>query len=736
MIRSGNDIHTKEKSNKTKGILLVLFFMTYLIYLFWRFRYTIPIEYGLVSLIAGSILFLAEVVGFFESVIFYFTLWDTKVIPPKEAEEEKYPHIDVFVATYNEPEELLYKTILGCKNMSYPDKSKVHIYICDDGDRASMRKLCEKMNVSYIRRDTHEHAKAGNLNHALAVTTSPLVVTFDADMIPMHDFLLVTVPYFIQEENVGYVQVPQNFYNADLFQYNLFTESNMPNEQDLFSRLIQAGKAKHNAVIYAGSNTVLSRAALDEIGGLVTGTITEDFATGMKIQSRGYKCRYVNEVHASGLAPETAEDLYNQRIRWGRGVIQTFKSFNPFFMKGLNIKQRLLYLSTFSYWYFGLWRLIFFTAPILFAVFGIIVLDARAFTMLAIWLPMFVFTNVTFRYFTNNVRSVSWSHIYDTILFPQILTGVLKETFGIKMSKFKVTPKEKVTQDSYIQRFGLVRFQMILAGLTCFGLIRIGYLFVTTGFQVQFAINIFWLAYNMYIFVMAIFFASERPKFRKNERISAKEAVLVKNGRDWYEGYSIDLSESGVTLVLPEALYFSESGSYEIRIETKRYIAEMKGKVIRVDTFQGKFKYIFEIKEISPESKDEYLMILYDRVPVFPYQQKGGHLFTNIHSNIRNRRKKILPLSRKLPRVRIDKEVDIDIYGVPSKLLAEDFNYEYLTSKTKVYAYSFDWKPDGLQGEPLECILDEKLTEKVDRGLYFYKVLNYQESMGHVSNQH
>ena len=63
-----------------------------------------------------------------------------------------------------------------------------------------------------------------HLNNALSKTTSPLVVTFDADMIPMHNFLTACVPYFfIENEEIGFIQTPQSFYNPDLFQYNLFS---------------------------------------------------------------------------------------------------------------------------------------------------------------------------------------------------------------------------------------------------------------------------------------------------------------------------------------------------------------------------------------------------------------------------------------------------------------------------------------------------------------------------------
>ncbi|RXD25342.1 glycosyltransferase, partial [Acinetobacter baumannii] len=102
---------------------------------------------------------------------------------PEVVDKELYPHVDVYIATYNEPEELLYKTIIGCKNMAYPDLSKVHIYILDDGHRPNVKQLAKHLGVHYISRVDNEHAKAGNLNHALSLTTSPYVVTLDADTV-------------------------------------------------------------------------------------------------------------------------------------------------------------------------------------------------------------------------------------------------------------------------------------------------------------------------------------------------------------------------------------------------------------------------------------------------------------------------------------------------------------------------------------------------------------------------
>lgn len=324
-------------------------------------------------------------------------------------DEVTYPDVDVFIATYNEPWEIIYKTVIGCKNMQYPDSFKVHIYVLDDGHRNEIKELCEQVSVGYLTRETNEHAKAGNINHALQHTSSPYIVTFDADMIPMKSFLMETLPYFIDNQlireqeikdglkeekmtkKLGFIQVPQAFYNADIFQYQLFSEDIIPNEQDYFHREVQLAKNSTNSVIYSGSNTVIARQALEEIEGFVTGIITEDIATGIRIQAKGYQCFAIDKVLASGLAPYDIEAIIKQRNRWARGCIQTFRRVNPLFLKGLTTAQRSNYFDALLYWYGSFKRFIYMLAPILFTVFGVMIVDARLLEVLIFWLPTYLY---------------------------------------------------------------------------------------------------------------------------------------------------------------------------------------------------------------------------------------------------------------------------------------------------------------------------------------------------------
>ena len=100
-----------------------------------------------------------------------------------------------------------------------------------------------------------------------------------------------------------------------------------------------------------GPNTLISRRALTEVGGIATDSITEDFATGIRIQAAGYRCYAIPTVLAHGLAPATLRDLISQRRRWGRGCVQTLRQSHWLRHMGLPLRTRLSYYSSFLYWW-------------------------------------------------------------------------------------------------------------------------------------------------------------------------------------------------------------------------------------------------------------------------------------------------------------------------------------------------------------------------------------------------
>ena len=289
-----------------------------IVYLVWRAGYTLPLSYGILSAALGVALLLAECMGFFQSSIYrllFIKPYQIKARPLSDWPTP--PSVDVLIATYNEDVSILERTILACLNLDYP-VDRLQIYLCDDGRRPNVHALCDTLGIRYLSRADSQNAKAGNLNNALGQSKGEFVMLLDADMVPKSNFLQKTIGYFLDDQ-VGFVQTPQVFYNPDPFQHNLRFNQKIPNEQDFFMLDIQAARANYNAVLHVGTNAVFRRKALDEIGGIPTGTITEDMATGMLIQAKGYQSVFVREVLCTGLSVESFRDLIHQRERWCRG---------------------------------------------------------------------------------------------------------------------------------------------------------------------------------------------------------------------------------------------------------------------------------------------------------------------------------------------------------------------------------------------------------------------------------
>lgn len=698
-----------------------------IIYLIWRTLYTVPLHDGIISAVAGISLLVVEIVGMFEAFVHYFNMHRIENHPVPVVPLEEYPDVDVFIATYNEPTELLYKTINGCVHMDYPDKSKVHIYICDDGRRAEVRQLAEQMHVNYLDREDNKGAKAGNLNHALSVTSSPLIATFDADMIPRHEFLLDTVAYFVDQEiknreleekdriKIGFIQTPQSFYNPDLFQFNLFSESRIPNEQDYFYKDVQVARNKSNCVIYGGSNTVISREALNDVGGFFTKSITEDFATGIKIQQKGYICYAINKVLASGLSPTDLKSLINQRIRWGRGCIQTGRRVHICLSRHLSLAQKANYLASIWYWYASWKRLIYIMSPILFATFGVLVVKCSLIEVLIFWLPMYISSNISLKMMSRNIRTTKWTNLYETTIFPFMMIPVLLETFGISMKKFKVTQKDAKQNKKKDWVYAIPHTILII--LSVIGIANCIRWTFTTG-RIDYFVILFWLFVNLFNLVMSLFFVMGRNAVRKNERQVAEIPCTITARYGSYKGVTRDISEGGVAVIIPYAFDVDEEEICGIQLDSDRYHAAIEGKIVSVTKSKQGWCYVFGVTGLK-DSRQDFLQLIYDREPSLPDNlDESLSSFDDLRLNITRRVVKSDFQNRKKARIPVMKNFTTNM-GDKVKMI--NFNYQFALFELGVFA------PDHFTIE-----LEKGLTIQLKKNRIIgeqdvlYRVENYQ----------
>lgn len=733
----------RSKQNQKFLFLITFLFMT--IYLLWRLFFTLPFQEGLFALIMGVLLLASEMSAAFGTFeLFWRKNKESEIEKPLPLEED-FPHVDVFIATHNESADLLFNTINASTFMDYPDKSKVHIYVCDDGNRKEIAELAKSLNVNYLGLSENKDAKSGNLNHALSMSHSPLVVTFDSDMIPRHNFLMESVPYFLipdyqknnegvwerissekrnDSEKVGFVQTPQSFYNPDLFQFNLFAETTIPNEQDFFTKEINVMRNSSNSATYTGSNTVLSRRALEEIGGFPTDTITEDFQTGILIQSKGYRTIATTEVVANGLAPTSIKNLISQRVRWARGVIQSVRNTRMPFNKELSISSRISYLVSHSYWWSFARRLIFTISPILFALFNVRIAVCGFWDLLLFWGPSHLFYSLSMRSLSSATRNQRWSQIIDTILAPFMILPVLLESIGLKQMKFKVTNKDS-EEDTVFQQILFSLPHLFLLFLSIAALLK--FTMGKYGSELFYgSIIIFWLVYNVINLLYAIFFLLGRKLYRKSERIAANEIVVLSIQGKSVKGRTLNLSEGGLLLELNQAEYIPNDYAVPLKIENARYCAEFEGTIQYVKESSESWLYGIQISSINEENKRQYSQLIYDRMHSLPVKlDVWMTAFDDMMNNLSKRIEKQRPDMRKLPRVTLNKLVEFED-GTQGTI--KDFNYEYARisglkdhENFKILTLRLD---DNFFQINFEPVLEQKINKNKGR---LYQIQNYKE---------
>lgn len=235
-------------------ILIALTVISGGIYIGWRWLFSLNLEAWWIAIP----LVVAETYAFIDVCFFGMTLWRARTRPDPGAPVDGLS-IDVFITTYNEEVALVRATAEAAVRIRYPHRT----HILDDGDRPAMRAMAAELGVGYITRgpgweDKPLHAKAGNLNNALLQTDGEFLLVLDADQVPRTEILDRTLGYFV-DDRVALVQTPQEFVNVP-------DHDPLGSQAPLFYGPIQQGKDGWNAAFFCGSNAVLRREALMQLG--------------------------------------------------------------------------------------------------------------------------------------------------------------------------------------------------------------------------------------------------------------------------------------------------------------------------------------------------------------------------------------------------------------------------------------------------------------------------------------
>jgi hypothetical protein len=543
-------------------------------YLAWRALFTLNPD----ALLLSWFLWLLEAHAIAGVGLAAFSLWDTRPLVPARAEVPDL-RTAVFITTYNEPVEIVLPTVAAAARL----RGRPEVWLLDDGVRSEMREVAERLGVHYLGREDGAHAKAGNINNALAHVDADVVAVLDADHVPHPDFLERTLPYFNDPE-LAVVQTPQDFYNEDSFEHvPRRRRRDLPayTEQSLFYRVIQPGKNRWGAAFWCGTPALLRTDALRDVGGVATDSVTEDLMTTIRLHRRGWRTVFHDEVLARGLAAPTAEEYSLQRRRWGIGAIQTLRHERPLTDRRLPWRQRLSYAATFLAWFESLRVVGLLLVPPLVLLTGAAPIDAPLGQFAAAFGAYFVLQVAAMLALGRGHLRPVRSSMFDLVRLEASLHAILTGWSGREL-EFAVTPKgrseaRRIPVPRLLAAFALLH---VVAGLWYVATVAgfTGRSYVVPGVAHGAA---FWLVVNVALLGLAIARIRARsfgPERRRSHRHDVSASARIART----PGQLADVSLTGAQLRLDRHDASLETGQIVLlEVDREQAQAQVAARVAR-----------------------------------------------------------------------------------------------------------------------------------------------------------
>ena len=556
-----------------RHLFVVLGLVAMVPYFYWRIFYTV----NPAALWFFYLFLFAEGLNLFESVLFYATTWkaSARVVQPLLRNRT----VDVFVPTYNESAMLLRDTLVCAMAIRYPHRT----YVLDDGNRAEIKELAAELGCDYLSRTDRSHAKAGNLNAALAQTAGEFIVVLDADHVPSPDLVDDLIGFFA-DPKVAIVQAAQDFYNLDSFQHRTDWKARHAwQQQELFFGVIQPGKDALDAAYYCGSPAMLRRAALQEVGGFATETITEDIHTGLRLQRRGWQVAYINRTLARGLAPQTFVGFVTQWKRWGLGAMQVLRAENPVFRKGLNFGQRLCYFASFYFYWMSYQKLIYVVTPIFCLLTGVFPLVAVPKIYLLLFTPYLVLNVTASALLQRGFGSFLMSEQFNVLKMP-VLMGAMRGLFRRK-SEFAVTPKSRAGAAHWKDVPLLLVVELAILPAVAVGLWRLWH--ASPGYEFwAVVVNLAWAIFYFFLIGPLLVRALRQEELRVAYRFPGLLQIPVrfsyinaKGLRVTDNAFARNLNRTGLSLTLTTAMPVGTKLEIELKLPDRPVSAA--GRVVR-----------------------------------------------------------------------------------------------------------------------------------------------------------
>jgi len=242
------------------------------------------------------------------------------------------PHVLVQIPTFNE-HNLVWRVAEAVGRFDWP-KDRLHIQILDDStdgsvsfaEQAISTLQQQDIDAVLLHRKNRNGFKAGALAEGLKRSNHEYVVIFDVDYIPSPDFLRLAMRPLLRDPSLAFVQARLDFINAD---DNLATRVQRRFLDSIFAIERPARNWSGYYTQFNGTCGIFRRAAIDEAGGWLGDTLTEDIDLSYRIHLLGWRSFLLITVTVPGELPTTFKVFQTQLFRWTKGSAECAIKFLP-----------------------------------------------------------------------------------------------------------------------------------------------------------------------------------------------------------------------------------------------------------------------------------------------------------------------------------------------------------------------------------------------------------------------
>lgn len=229
------------------------------------------------------------------------------------------PMVSLVIPAYAE-ENGIADTVRAAMTVDYPN---FEVIVVNDGSPDGTARVVRDLQADYptgslrlVDKEANE-GKAMAINDATAVARGEILVLMDADVHATPGLLKAIVPHFAAAR-VGAVTGNPRVRNRN----RLLTKLQAIEFSSIISVQRRAQRVWGRVLTCSGAIMAVRKSVVAEVGGFRPDMATEDIDLTWRLQKRFWDVRYAPNAVVWMQAPENLRNLWRQRRRWSRGLVQ------------------------------------------------------------------------------------------------------------------------------------------------------------------------------------------------------------------------------------------------------------------------------------------------------------------------------------------------------------------------------------------------------------------------------